>query len=705
MSYSMNARFPHTSLFAAALCAAALLAACPGTDEPIDDNGMTSNSMMNNSTSNNTMSCSNLCLAGETKCLNDSVALTCTEQADGCRNFGSPERCGSNEMCMAGECVPSGSNNDAPNQCTSTCTNGDPPICKNGQVVTCADHDNNGCLSYGNAMECTGDTVCQGGMCVEVTCENPCTEGTARCDGELLQTCETNPKTGCLEFTPGNECAAGQTCMGDACVEEINCEDECPAGEKLCGPGGTPRACEDSDGDGCVEYVDKAECGAGQECRGGECIEASTCEDQCTAMARVCVGSEIQECRDTDGDGCVEFDLVEDCANGGFICDDSGAVQCTTAPMTGQVVINEIFYNPAGADFDATNDESSSFIELAGPPGFDVSGYEVRLVNGSNGMPYQTITIPQGSVIDGYGFVLITTDKPDSFLTFGTFGNFVLPEISTSGNTDGIQNGPDNVELYDDSGTKLDALGYGDFDTMAGDVFTGEGMPAGNANGRSLGRLPGAADTDNNSVDFLSLFPTPGLPNGDLIINEVYVDQPGTDGVAGQIETFIELTAPIRGWVDMELSGYKIRAINGLDGTDYIFEGADPGANLAGFALNDVPGSEGFVTLCNIDASVSLFDYCSAIYEGPDFQNGPDSIVLEYRGRVLDAVGYGSFSGTDVFAGEGSAASLTSSNSGKSLNRWPTSDPSKDKDTDNNATDFHLAEPSPGKGNKYPPAP
>lgn len=180
---------------------------------------------------------------------------------------------------MVGECVLSGSNNDVPNQCILICTNGDPFICKNGQVVICADHDNNGCLSYGNAMECTGDTVCQGGMCVEVTCENPCTEGTACCDGELFQICEINFKMGCFEFMLGNECVVGQICMGDVCVEEINCEDECFVGEKFCGFGGMLCVCEDFDGDGCVEYVDKVECGVGQECCGGECIEVLTCED------------------------------------------------------------------------------------------------------------------------------------------------------------------------------------------------------------------------------------------------------------------------------------------------------------------------------------------------------------------------------------------------------------------------------------------
>lgn len=695
--------FPKKSLtLLGALCLLGGLTGCP-TDDPAQENSSNSTTPPKQ---NNSNMCSNLCLAGETKCLNDSVVLSCGEQADGCRNFGSPERCASNEACMAGSCMPAG--NGAPNQCSSSCENGDPPICKNGSVVTCADHDSNGCLYYGGAAACGSGEVCMAGECAAVSCESPCADGEARCDGNLRQICESNPKTGCLQFTPGEECGSGRACMAGECVTASSCEDECPAGEKVCGPSGVPRACEDSDGDTCVEYVDKPACGEGEKCSGGECVSVSTCEDTCTKDARICDGSSIRECRDIDSDGCVEFDTVEDCAQGGAVCDDSAGVQCTTPPVTGTVLINEIFYNPAGQDVDdkgdndPSNDTSSSFIEISGPPGFDVSGWEVRLINGSTNMTYQSIVLPPNSALDGYGFVVISTDKADSFFTALAFtGNFVLPAIPVSGTDDGIQNGSEGVELYNASGTKVDALGYGNFD--AGETFMGEGMPARGASGRSIGRVPGQPDTNDNSVDFISFFPTPGLANRDLIINEIYVDQPGTDGLPEQMETFVELVAPIQGWIDMELSGYKIRALNGLDGTDYIFDGADPGVNLSGYAINDLPGSEGFLVLCNLDSELQFFlDSCSALYEGPDYQNGPDNITLEYRGRTIDAIGYGSFGGTTVFKGEGSPAPLTSSNSGKSLNRWPTSDPSKAKDTGDNATDFHTADPSPGKGNNRP---
>ena len=63
-----------------------------------------------------------------------------------------------------------------------------------------------------------------------------------------------------------------------------------------------------------------------------------------------------------------------------------------------------------------------------------------------------------------------------------------------------------------------------------------------------------------------------------------------------------------------------------------------------------------------------------------DFQNGPDSVQLRYGDQIIDAVGYGSFSGA-VFAGEGSPAPDTPE--GQSLARGSSS-----TDTDDNSVDF-----------------
>ena len=65
-----------------------------------------------------------------------------------------------------------------------------------------------------------------------------------------------------------------------------------------------------------------------------------------------------------------------------------------------------------------------------------------------------------------------------------------------------------------------------------------------------------------------------------------------------------------------------------------------------------------------------------------DFQNGPDSVVLRNGATVLDALGYGDFTG-QVFAGEGNAA--PDAPSGSSLARH-----NPLLDTNNNFNDFMV---------------
>jgi len=362
--------------------------------------------------------------------------------------------------------------------------------------------------------------------------------------------------------------------------------------------------------------------------------------------------------------------------------------------MSGAVVINEVFYDALGAD-DYRNGAAPTFIELFGPPALDITGYTVELVNGSGGAVYSTATLPGNARLDGNGFAILAIVDSDSFLKFAAPGNkfFIL---TNPANQDGIQNGPDNIKLRDGSNTVIDAIGYGSFG--ASHVFEGEGSAAlASGSGRSLGRIKGV-DTNNNLADFVSFYPTPGMPNADLIINEVYFDQPGSDTGT---ETFVEVIAPILGWEDISLDGYVLHAINGLNGMDYINTGLINGIEFTGTKLND--GADGLVVVCNIDtANAALLQKCTVPFEGTDFQNGPDNFVLEYKTRVIDAIGYGTFSGTQFFVGEGAPKSFSTSSAGKSLGRWPISDASRQNDTHDNSVDFHLNTPSPAQDNPIP---
>lgn len=661
-------------------------AAC-GTDEP----------PANNQTVNNG-ECVDLCTLGDRQCMSDSTLQTCRRGADGCFEL-RDVTCLASEICEDADCV------DRPRDCEDTCTPPDNRCTSEGETESCSDHDRNGCFEFGGAETCGASEICDpvDGLCKPSNCTDECTRGTTTCREGLLSTCGPGPG-GCQIFLGGKECPSGQECSVDECVDGGACEDECEAGLDLCAVDGGVRSCADNDGDGCTELSEPTACPSGESCRDGGCVPDSNCRDLCVVGEAVCIGNDIARC-ETQQDGCLAFSPSTSCPNAGQTCvSDSSGTTCTAGPTSGAIVINEVFYNAIGDDY--RSGASPTFIELAGPAGLDLTGYTIDLINGSTGSSYARYTLAAGARLDGNGYAVLAMSDADNYLENDAPGNIYYDMTGYATNQDAIQNGPDNVVLEDGSGAVLDAVAYGTIDpTDPGFFGEGSAVPA-PIPGRSIGRL-NRTDTDDNSADFVSLYPTPGSANSDLLINEIYFDQPGQDGVANATETFVELTAPVLGWEDMPLDGYILRAINGFNDSDYIFSADSMGnPTLNGIEMSLVNLNDGMiagiVVICNIDlASAALLGSCTVPYQGSDFQNGPDYFVLEYQGRIVDAVAYGNFSSSPVF-GEGNPATFSGSISGQSLGRWPSSDPSRQKDTDDNATDFNVLSPSPGQENPLP---
>lgn len=155
-----------------------------------------------------------------------------------------------------------------------------------------------------------------------------------------------------------------------------------------------------------------------------------------------------------------------------------------------------------------------------------------------------------------------------------------------------------------------------------------------------------------------------------VVISEILYDASGTD--AGNV--FVELY----GAPGTDLSGWSLQGVNGGDGGVYktvALNGVIPfdGVFVIGDAL-----SGGGTNIVDSDFIVSV-----------DFQNGPDAVRLLNGATVIDALGYGDFTG-QVFAGEGAAA--PDPVAGSSLARV-----NPQVDTDNNLADFSvLTTPTPG---------
>lgn len=155
----------------------------------------------------------------------------------------------------------------------------------------------------------------------------------------------------------------------------------------------------------------------------------------------------------------------------------------------GQVVINEVFYDPFGSD-------EGCFVELLGKSGTSLDGYVLLGVNGESGKQYNLIDL-SGHSIPWNGYFVIAQDESVS--------NADLEDSKAN-----YQNGPDNIELWHEN-DKVDSVGYGDFSEA---VFTGEGNPTFDIVYYSIGRRPDGVDTNDNIMDFVGLpLASPGKPN------------------------------------------------------------------------------------------------------------------------------------------------------------------------------------------------
>ena len=302
----------------------------------------------------------------------------------------------------------------------------------------------------------------------------------------------------------------------------------------------------------------------------GQCESLQTCKDTCAAGTQSCQGDVVIKCLDHDGDGCVSPQRGDNCADNGKICEQEapGRVTCATPAPMGAVVLNEVFYDPMGSDRDSNTGVSPTFVELSGPPGMPIGGWELRFTRGVNGDEYNRAALPADAKLDGQGLAVITMTETDAFLTLMRILNrrSVHDILTPVGSTDGVINGSASVTLHDAQGAQVDGLGWGDFracmtsppvvclpgrpdlgveprstgrcpaslalldlessrlrslgpgchtgPSRASSVFHGEGAAAEDVvEGHLLGRAPGAADTDDHAADFYLASPTPAARN------------------------------------------------------------------------------------------------------------------------------------------------------------------------------------------------
>jgi hypothetical protein len=175
----------------------------------------------------------------------------------------------------------------------------------------------------------------------------------------------------------------------------------------------------------------------------------------------------------------------------------SGAVALVTPCWAvAAVVLNEVLYDPSGAD------AGKEFIELfnPGPVAVCLAGYRLQTANGADSPPSWS-TRWTGTLADTIG-------PGGRFLVVDT--GWTSPPAAAATATLALQNGPDALRLAR-PGTTDDRLGYGHLAAL--DFCEGAPHPGARA-GQSLARRPDGRDTDDNAADWVGLdLPTPGAPN------------------------------------------------------------------------------------------------------------------------------------------------------------------------------------------------
>ncbi|MBW1808120.1 MAG: PQQ-binding-like beta-propeller repeat protein, partial [Deltaproteobacteria bacterium] len=300
----------------------------------------------------------------------------CGESGDGdsCRDWLAVTPCEEWEICSeeTAQCV---------DNCPTECTQGE-KRCTNNTVELCANHDADPCLEWGLIDTCVEGEICDplDPACVD-DCINECVNtGDKQCaDEDTYETCGNWDQDSCLEWGDATDCTSGWVCSNGICEE--TCQDECTTDSPpitVCEGTIGWRVCDYLDADECLDLGDINYCTGSEECQAATGTCEPICEDECEVGERYCDGNDVMICADFDGDPCVEMGAMTTCS-GGTLCYKGNCVN-DTAPS--KVLINEILYDDDGTDGEEV------YIELWGEEGLSLDNYSVVGINGSNGEEY-----------------------------------------------------------------------------------------------------------------------------------------------------------------------------------------------------------------------------------------------------------------------------------------------------------------------------
>jgi len=524
-------------------------------------------------------------------------------------------------------------------------------------------------------------------------CEDECQEGVMVCDGGgSFRVCGQFDSDSCVEFSEPISCPSGHACEVDRCVPP--CVDECVGGTTICLDENTVGTCGNFDADVCLEAGGPVACGTNERCEQGACVDASAaCTDECATGETVCSGDSVRSCGQYDSDPCLDLGPAQPCAlgescNAGACslacvntCSNEGATECSgngvrTCERSGSGCLSWTSVAPCAASESCSNGTCSDTCEDECPvSGESICSPDGTAVSTCGQFDADTcldrstpVPCPTGQACQGGSCVATCTDECGQGATrcvgnaLETCGNFDADPCLEWGGAVTCPNGANC------SNNTCELACTDECTTMGAVECSGNGF-------RTCGQfdldscLEWSSVTNCQSFEVCStgtcvLGPTPAQ----VLINEVVYDAVGSDTAAGN-NLFVELKGP----PNQSLEGYIVIGVNGADNADYNT------ISLSGRSI----AADGFFLIAHPNGDPTLVALADMTSTAVDYQNGPDSIQVRWRGRVVDALAYGNFGSNHFFAGEGTAAPSTPP--GQSLSRDALS-----TDTDDNSVDFTL---------------
>ncbi|MBU1240914.1 hypothetical protein KKF84_04425 [Myxococcota bacterium] len=225
--------------------------------------------------------------------------------------------------------------------CNDQCADISESRCSGNQVQQCMETAN-GCFFWENTTDCVlTSQVCDdtsGSALCSDSCSDACTQGTKRCSGNYLQSCQLG-ENGCTQWKDERDCAESNfECM--AFEATFTCVDPCTHECELTTPDrcsvDTTQTCV-TDVDGCRVWQNVEDCSTtGRVCNTGSCVCVNACADASTRCS-----ADLRQLCVADAYGCYDWDTQENCATGGMVCDSSSGtaqcvLSCTNACSSGQ---------------------------------------------------------------------------------------------------------------------------------------------------------------------------------------------------------------------------------------------------------------------------------------------------------------------------------------------------------------------------------